>query len=332
MKKMTRSEFIKTTGLAGASLVLGGKAAAGNIISMAGAEQTPVSRPQPGNSAEWARNNERRNRLAGPVTAKGKIGNMEFSRLILGGNPIGGWMHSRDLRYVSALSNAYLTEGKKMEIFQMAENCGVDTILGHPVMIDILNKYWSRGIGKIKWISDCGGNDFIEAAKKSIDGGCCAAYCQGMNCDALVEKGDFKTIEKGLDIIRNAGMPAGLGAHKVTTLQACLKNGLVPDFWMKTLHHLNYWSAMPDKPERDNRYCNDAEETIKFINSREEPVIGFKVLAAGAIPPADGIRYGLENGSDFICLGMFDFNMIEDVNLFNEIITDLPARTRPWRG
>lgn len=332
MKKMTRSEFLRTTGLAGAGLVLGSTATAGDIISRVGGEHSVSAQPGLINRVEQAGSLARKTHLDGPVTARGKIGNVEFSRLILGGNPIGGWMHSRDLRYVSALSNAYLTDEKKMEIFQMAENCGVDTILGHPVMIEILNKYWSRGIGKIKWISDCGGNDFVEAARKSIDGGCCAAYCQGQNCDTLVEKGDFKTIEKGLDIIRSAGMPAGLGAHKVTTLQACLKNGLKPDFWMKTLHHLNYWSAMPDKPEHDNRYCNDADETVKFINSREEPVIGFKVLAAGAIPPADGIRYGLENGSDFICLGMFDFNMIEDVNLFNEIIADLPARTRPWRG
>jgi len=319
MKKISRSEFIKATGAATASLMLGGVAAAEEVISRQTSPQAPKTPTM-------------RERLNGPVTAKGKIGNVEFSRLILGGNPIGGWLHSRDLQYVGPLAKAYLTDEKKMEIFQMAENCGVDTILGHPVMIDILNKYWSRGIGKIKWISDCGGNDFVEAAKRSIDGGCTAAYCQGFNADRYVGKGDFKTIEKGLDVIRNAGMPAGIGAHSVKTLKACLDNGIVPDFWMKTLHHLNYWSAMPDKPEHDNRYCNDADETIEFISQREEPVIGFKVLAAGAIPPADGIRYGLANGSDFICLGMFDFNMIEDVNLFNQIIADLPERTRPWRG
>ncbi len=214
----------------------------------------------------------------------------------------------------------------------MAENCGVDTILGHPVMIDILNKYWSRGIGKMKWISDCGGNDFPTAAQMSIDGGCVAGYCQGQNADRLVENGDFKTIEKGLDILRKAGLPAGIGAHHISTFKACIANGLIPDFWMKTLHHHNYWSARPDEPLADNRYCDDPDGTIAFMETRPEPFIAFKVLAAGAIPPADGIRYGLENGGDFICLGMFDFNMIEDVNIFNETISGLETRKRPWRG
>lgn len=328
MRKMTRAEFLKTTGLASVSLMLGGKAAADNVLKKVESNQDPQFQI----SAERARQLARQNTLAGPVTAKGRIGNVEISRLILGGNPIGGWLHSRDLSYVSALAKAYLTDGKKMEIFQMAENCGINTILGHPVMIDILNKYWSRGIGKIQWISDCGSGNFPEAARKSIDGGCCAAYCQGQITDRLVENGDFKTLAEGMDIIRKAGMPAGIGAHHVETLQKCVEYGLKPDFWMKTLHHHNYWSARPGEPEHDNRYCDRPDETVRFIESRDEPVIGFKVLAAGAIRPEDGIRYALENGSDFVCLGMFDFNMIEDVNIFNEIMGDLGNRKRAWKA
>ena len=60
------------------------------------------------------------------------------------------------------------------------------------------------------------------------------------------------------------------------------------------------------------------------------PLIGFKVLAAGAIKPKDGFRYAFENGADFICVGMFDYQIIEDVNLVNEILNDGLNRTRPW--
>lgn len=322
---MKKREFLKTGALAATGLLLGGPEA---LATRAFASQNAV--PQDRNAMMQAAM-ERRTRLKAPVTARGKIGNVEVSRLILGGNPFGGWMHSRDLRYVPALAKAYLTEGKVMEIFQMAENCGINTIAGHPVMIDILTKYWNRGIGKIQWISDCGGTDFIEAAKRSVDAGACAGYCQGQNCDALVEKGDFATIEKGLQILRDAGLPAGLGAHSIKTFQACIARGIVPDFWFKTLHHLNYWSAMTDKPRRDNVYCEDAEETIAYMETRPEPLVAFKVMAAGAIPPAEGIQYGLDGGGDFLCLGMFDFNMIEDVNLFNEALAKV-NRKRPWRG
>ena len=43
---------------------------------------------------------------------RGKIGEHELSRLILGGNLIGGWAHSRDLIYVPSLFRAYNTEKK----------------------------------------------------------------------------------------------------------------------------------------------------------------------------------------------------------------------------
>ncbi|MDR1201908.1 MAG: hypothetical protein LBL58_09820 [Tannerellaceae bacterium] len=333
MKKISRLEFLKTTGLATAGMMLGGKVSAEALdkegIHPVQTDGLPQVRQQL-SAEQQAAALAQQNTLKVPVTAKGKIGDMTFSRLILGGNPIGGWLHSRDLNYVGSLARAYLTDDKKMQIFQMAENCGIDTILGHPIMIDILSKYWSKGIGKIKWISDCGSGDFATAAQQSIDGGCAAGYCQGEMTDRLVQQGDFKSIGKGLDILRKAGLPAGIGAHHIASLKACVANGVIPDFWMKTLHHHNYWSARPGEPARDNRYCDDPEGTITFFESRKEPFIAFKVLAAGAIPPADGIKYGLENGGDFVCLGMFDFNMIQDVNIFNETLANLVNRKRPW--
>ena len=329
MEKISRLEFLKTAGLATAGMIVGGKASAEAFPGGEGIDQTPQARQQP-TAEQRAAALAQQTTLKAPVTAKGKIGNVEFSRLILGGNPIGGWLHSRDLNYVGALAKAYLTDEKKMEIFQMAENCGIDTILGHPIMIDVLTKYWSKGIGKIKWISDCASADFETSAKVSIDAGCVAGYCQGGITERYVRQGDFKSIEKGLDVLRKAGLPAGIGAHQLDALKACIANGLIPDFWMKTLHQHDYWSARPDGPSMDNRWCDDSTETIAFFEERMEPFIAFKVLAAGAIPPAYGIRYGLEGGGDFVCLGMFDFNMIHDVNLFNEIMANLGNRKRPW--
>ena len=38
-----------------------------------------------------------------------------------------------------------------------------------------------------------------------------------------------------------------------------------------------------------------------------KPWIAYKVLAAGAIHPADGFKYAFQNGADFACVGMLDF-------------------------
>ena len=62
----------------------------------------------------------------------GKIGNVKMSRLIIGGNLIGGWAHSRDLIYVSNLLKAYNTDEKVIETLQLCEENGVNTILVNP--------------------------------------------------------------------------------------------------------------------------------------------------------------------------------------------------------
>jgi len=79
-------------------------------------------------------------------------------------------------------------------------------------------------------------------------------------------------------------------------------------FWVKTCHSHSYWSAKTGSEWHDNLFDFNPEETIKFMASLSEPWIAFKVLAAGAIKPEEGLntRY---NGADFICLGMYDFRL-----------------------
>jgi hypothetical protein len=88
---------------------------------------------------------------------------------------------------------------------------------------------------------------------------------------------------------------------------------------------------MPDKPEHDNVYCRDPEGVKAFMDDLPQPWIGFKVLAAGAIRPHDGFRFALEAGADFLCVGMYDFQVVDDVNIFMDILAAGINRQRPWR-
>ena len=54
------------------------------------------------------------------------------------------------------------------------------------------------------------------------------------------------------------------------------------------------------------------------------------MLAAGAIRPAIGFDYAFRNGADFACVGMFDFQVAEDVKIANDVIAQLPDRRRAW--
>ncbi|MBI2431846.1 MAG: DoxX family protein [Candidatus Hydrogenedentes bacterium] len=270
------------------------------------------------------------NELKGKVP-HAKIGNLDLSRVILGGNLIGGWAHARDLIYASSLVKAYHTDEKVFETFRLAEQCGINTILTSPLLCRVITDYWKKDGGKIQFISDCGGSNCLEAAQQSIDMGAHACYVQGATADNLVVKQDFDTIAKLLELTRRNGLPAGIGAHRLETVQACVEKGLTPDFWMKTLHHIDYWSAKP-QPECDNIWCLDPEATIAYMEQLSEPWIAFKTLAAGAIHPAVAFPYAFKNGADFICVGMYDFQMVDNVNLFLDVWNNVGERKRVWRA
>ncbi|MGL6226650.1 MAG: hypothetical protein ACRC10_08485 [Thermoguttaceae bacterium] len=266
--------------------------------------------------------------------AKGKIGKLKMSRITLGGNLIGGWAHSRDLIYVSDLVKAYHTKEKIFATFKLAEACGITTFLTNPILCDIMSEYWEKASGTIDFISDCGGDlaSLKEQTQRSIDIGAAACYVHGGLADHLAETGNFDPIARTLEQIRSNGLPAGIGGHKLATVKKCVEAGLKPDFWMKTLHHTNYWSARVGEEEYDNIFCREPDETITYMNDRPEPWIAFKVLAAGAISPADGFRYAFEAGADFICVGMYDFQIVDDVNLAVNILKGDLNRKREWRG
>ena len=68
------------------------------------------------------------------------------------------------------------------------------------------------------------------------------------------------------------------------------------------------------------------------MESLPQPWIAFKTMAAGAIHPRDGFKYAFENGADFVCAGMYDFQMVEDVNIALETLNGELNRKRAWRA
>lgn len=261
----------------------------------------------------------------------GKIGNLEISKIILGGNLIGGWAHARDLIYVSKLVQAYHTDDKVWETYALAEECGINTHLTNPKLIRVITEYWKRGLGKIQFISDCGGGEIMTGIKRSIDSGACACYVHGAIADGLARNEKWDTFSAALDLIRQNGLPAGIGAHRLHTIQGCADRGIIPDYWMKTLHPTDYWSARHPE-EHGNIFCRKPAETIAFMEQRKEPWIAFKTMAAGAVHPKRAFPYAFEGGADFLCLGMYDFQIVEDVNLARDILSGNIKRIRPWCG
>jgi phosphoheptose isomerase len=283
---------------------------------------------------------------------KGKIGGHEISRLVAGGNLIGGWAHSRDLQYVPSLFRAYNTEKKIFETLMLAEKAGINTInIGFPTM-ETMNKYRKLTGSKIKVIVQVGPDkdkkDIYVNINKAVDMGMDIIQVQGNWCDWLVRDNEIEIISKMMNKIRENGITAGLASHTIDSLIACEEQGIIPDYYMKTMHHDQYWSAHPRENRfpfevdgkkhldhnrfHDNLFCLFPDRTVEFVNRAKVPVMGFKVLAAGAIQPEDGFNWAFQNGADFICVGMFDFQIVNDVNITIDVLDKLQGRTREWYG
>jgi uncharacterized membrane protein YphA (DoxX/SURF4 family) len=280
----------------------------------------------------------------------GKIGEHELSRLIFGGNLIGGWAHSRDLIYVPSLFRAYNTEKKIFETLMLAEKAGINSInIGFPTMETML-KYKKLTGSNIKIIvqvhPDMENKDYYVNIDKAVDSGMDIIQVQGNWCDWLVRDNKIDVIDKMLSRIRSNGITAGLGCHTVDALIACEELGIIPDYYMQTMHHDQYWSAHPMENRvpfevdgkkyldhnrfHDNIFCLFPDKTVEFVQRAKVPVMGFKVLAAGAIKPEDGFNWAFENGADFICVGMFDFQVVNDVNITIDVLNKLQGRKREW--
>lgn len=280
----------------------------------------------------------------------GKIGNVTVSRLLMGSNLINGWAHSRDLLYVSNLFKAYNTEQKIFESLEIAEQCGINTIIDPGQAL--IDKYHRERKGKIQTLV-CFGVEYDKVKlrdqiKQLVDRGNAMIYTHGEATDRAIMDGHMDIIGLTLDLIREQGVPAGVGAHSLETPIACEKHQLPVDFYVKTFHMDRYWSATPvERREEycwykaqtidhegyhDNMWCLDAEKTAAFMAKVAKPWIAFKVMAAGAISPDMAFSHAYRNGADFIVAGMFDFQIEDDVKIAIDALAKLENRARPWCG
>jgi len=266
---------------------------------------------------------------------RGRIGKLNVSRLICGGNLTSFFAHSRDLIYVSSLLKQYFTDEKVFATWRKCEENGINTAI---LRVDdrvtrLISEYWYSQGGKIQWISQCElpDEDWKSNILRAVDSGAHAAFVHGGVADAFVKAKRYDDLARALDLIRKNGLSAGMAGHMIEVPHALSDQGIKVDFWMKTFNEKKYWSA-GEMPRNDSVFEETPERTIEFMSASDRPWIAYKVLGAGAIAPQEGFRYALENGADFLCVGMFDFQVDEDAGIIRQILSAGLKRKRPWCG
>jgi hypothetical protein len=330
--KNDRREFMKQSLLvpaaAAAALTLG--------VGTARAQNAPAAAPAAGPSPS-----------ATPSASlpTGNIAGMSVSRMLLGGNLLTHFTHSRDLKYVYNLCANYNTDEKVMETMALAEDNGINTLSIHtvPRALAAMREHRRRG-GKMQWII-CptaeikpGLDEYRKQVRELVDDGTDSIYLWGVRTDPMAADGKMDLLAECVACAKEMGVPSGVGAHDLEAIKKCEASKVPADFYIKTFHHHNYPSG-PKRPEQLTQpynedpgyWCKNPQETIDVMSKVEKPWIAFKIMAAGAIPPKDAFQYVFDNGADHALVGMFDFEIVEDAALMANVLKNV-NRTRAWRS
>lgn len=291
--------------------------------------------------------------IPGPMPT-GQLGSLTVSRLIAGHNLVGGTAHARDLIYVSQLLANYFTDDKILETYQKYEEKGVNTafLRVESRQLKLAKRYREERGGKLQWIAQLVINekDQTRDLDLAVEAGAQAAYVRGLEGDKYFKAERLDVIEAAVKEIRKRKLLAGVASHMLDTIMAVEKTGIDPDFYVKTFNSAQYWSAgapapadptwKPSKTQlvqseygaeaHDNMWETTPKQTAAFMQAVKKPFVAYKVLAAGAIHPRDGFKYAFANGADFISVGMYDFQIPEDVAITKQCFATKLERTRPW--
>ena len=153
-----------------------------------------------------------------------------------------------------------------------------------------------------------------EIAQK-VDDGCAALYVWGVAGDKLTQLNRVDLIAEAVELTKKHNIPIGVGCHSLEVVKACEEQGIPCDFYVKTLHQDDYFTATPQPLRKeyiwldggegwhDSMWCINPEETVAYMAKVKKPWVAFKVLAAGAILPRSGFAHALDNGADFLARG-----------------------------
>jgi len=126
---------------------------------------------------------------------------------------------------------------------------------------------------------------------------------------------EIKGLQTLIDEIHKSGLLAGISTHKNSTIELCEKQYDI-DVYLYPMNMLGF--VYPGYEGKET-----VKERVELIKSVDKPFIIMKTLAAGRIPPSDGLRFVLDNikENDIITLGIGSVEEAhESINIVNSLL------------
>jgi hypothetical protein len=225
-----------------------------------------------------------------------RLGTLQVSRVFLGSNPFFGFAHGNPQGTAKEM-RAWYTKDRIMAVLDEAAELGINAVWTpcYERWIDLWNEYQDKG-GKLKnWIGQPDRMPMEKEIQAAVRNGATAICIQGCRIDDHVRWKRWDVIQGWLELIKSHGLPAGMATHGATTHLTAEEKGLPTDFYHQTMY----------RP--DNYVEKGLEQSLATIQKLGKPVVGYKVLGAGRIPPQETLAYVFSRikRKDGICVGVF---------------------------
>lgn len=247
-----------------------------------------------------------------------RIGEHDFTRLIIGGNPFSGGSH-----FSPELDRAfmdYYTNANIVAALLEAEHHGINTFLGRGDrhIQRALREYRNAG-GTLQWIAQTASElrDLPGHIRQVASAGAVGIYHHGSRTDALWNEGRLDEVRELLKVIRDCGVLVGLGTHHPEVIVYAEEQDWDLDFYMASMYTLgghrsaDGYVASGGTP---NEIYDDAdrEAMAAVLRGTVKPCLAFKILAAGrkctsAQEVREAFRWSFANikATDAVVVGMY---------------------------
>lgn len=264
------------------------------------------------------------------------------SRLVCGGNPLSGFSHfSAEMDWDMI---TWYTMPRIQDLLRECAREGITTVQtrGDRLMMRAYLEHRLGG-GTMHWIAQTA-SEFASLAANIAEIARyepIAIYHHGTHTDNAWHQGRIDAILDIVKMIKDRGLPAGVGTHIPEVVEHIESAGWPVDFYMGCLYNLarQYKSAPAaeqDAYARDHFPAGDPARMAKTLRATHKPCLAFKAMAASrncATPEATraALRFAYEHikPTDAVVVGMFQKyrnQVAENAQAVREILAAAPAR------
>ncbi|MFQ6131476.1 MAG: hypothetical protein ACE5R4_05535 [Armatimonadota bacterium] len=229
-----------------------------------------------------------------------KLGSLDVTRLIIGGNPFSGGSHFSGER--DKQMRDWHTVERIKQTLREGEQAGINTFLGRADnhIMRMLNEYWNEG-GTLQWIAQTAPERASQPANidQAVGFGASAVFLHGGMSDKMFRAGNFDQLRPWVDHVRKKGVACGMATHNTEVLRHAVDTELPVDFFMTCFYDV-YVRGDVYLPE-------DREAMTDLILQINAPCIAYKVMAAARNDPEEAFEYAYRRikATDAVCVGIF---------------------------